>query len=101
MPPRLNLFSAGRVGQSLAVRSRPTVARQLPIVARIASQRSYADEKPKGPNQDNAPHVSEEAAQQAEIMGETKPDIGGQGTPVQEVRYGAVWPSTVLTIHRY
>ena len=37
-----------------------------------------------GPNQQQAPHVSEEAAELAEIVGETAPDIG-QGTPVQEV----------------
>ena len=51
-----------------------------------------ADEKPlpeaehsgKGPNQDQLPHVSEEAAATGKITGEGGPDVE-QGTPVQEV----------------
>lgn len=82
MPPRLNLLGASR---TLAIRSRPPVSCKIPICVRTVSKRGYADQKSKGPNQDNPPHVSEEAAQQAEIMGETKPDIEGYGTPVQEV----------------
>lgn len=35
---------------------------------------------------ENAPHVSEEQAAMDKTMGETPPDIEGQGTPVQEVR---------------
>lgn len=51
-----------------------------------------ADEKPlpkadnpgPGPNQEQLPHVSEEAAAMGKITGEGGPDIG-QGTPVEEV----------------
>lgn len=51
-----------------------------------------ADEKPlperdtpgAGPNQEQLPHVSEEAAATGKITGEGGPDIE-QGTPVQEV----------------
>ena len=35
---------------------------------------------------ENAPHVTEEQAALDKTMGETPPDIEGQGTPVQEVR---------------
>ena len=80
---------------SLAYRSRiiSSSSSQIPICFRPASRRSItADEKPlpkaegsgPGPNQEQAPHVSEEAADLAKVVGETAPDIG-QGTPVQEV----------------
>lgn len=42
-------------------------------------------EQPKGPNQDQLPHVSEEAAATGDITGEGGPDVE-QGSPVQEVR---------------
>ena len=44
-----------------------------------------ADKSELGPNQEQLPHVSEEAAATDKIMGEEGPDIE-QGTPVQEVR---------------
>lgn len=44
-----------------------------------------AEDQGKGPNQDQLPHVSEEAAATGEITGEGGPDLE-QGTPVQEVR---------------
>lgn len=44
-----------------------------------------ADKPGPGPNQEQLPHVSEEAAATDKIMGEEGPDIE-QGTPVQEVR---------------
>lgn len=81
MPPRLNIFSASR---SLAVRTRPSIASKTPVQFRAVAQRGFADEKPKGPNQDVLGHVSEEAADMGNITGETKPDLS-QGTPVQEV----------------
>jgi small subunit ribosomal protein S7 len=43
-------------------------------------------EIPKGPNQEQLPHVSEEAAAMGEVTGEAPPDIEEHGTPVQEVR---------------
>lgn len=79
MPPRLNIFGAGR---SLAIRARPSIASRQPAQFLSASRRGYADEK--GPNQDGLGNVSEEAADMGDITGETKPDLG-QGTPVQEV----------------
>lgn len=81
MPPRLNIFGAGR---SLAFRSRPSIASRQPAQFLSASRRGYADESPKGPNQDVLGHVSEEAADMGDVTGETKPDLS-QGTPVQEV----------------
>ena len=39
----------------------------------------------KGPNMDQLPHISEEAAATAEITGNKGPDLQ-QGTPIQEVR---------------
>jgi small subunit ribosomal protein S7 len=41
-------------------------------------------EKPRGPNQDVLPHVSEEASMTADITGEEGPELE-QGTPIQEV----------------
>ena len=91
MPPRLNVFGAGR---SLAIRSRSSIAPRQPRVFETASRRGFADDKdPKpasGPNQDVLPHVSEEAADMARITGETEPDLG-QGTPVQDVRSVPSW----------
>lgn len=42
--------------------------------------------EPKGPNMDQMPHVSEEAAAMGEILGGGQPDLE-QGTPVSEVRH--------------
>lgn len=77
MSLRFNVFRATR---SLALRQ---AAPQISFPARQICVRGYAEKK--GPNEDNAPHVSEEAAEMADIMGETKPDIDGHGTPVQDV----------------
>lgn len=86
MSPRLSLWSASR-GLAIRVASRPLMVQRTPISVRAISARSYSD-KPKphtNPSDpENPAHVSEEAAQVAEIMGETKPDLS-QGTPVQEV----------------
>ena len=41
-------------------------------------------EEPKGPNQEQLPHVSEEAAMTGKITGEGGPELD-QGTPVKEV----------------
>jgi hypothetical protein len=89
MPPRLGLFSA-RSSYLKAWAARLTVS---PASSQPAHQRWItADEKPlptneqpKGPNQEQLPHVSEEAAAVEKAMGGEGPDIG-QGTPVQEVR---------------
>lgn len=81
MPPRINFYGASR---SLAIRSRPSFAARQPRIAQVVARRMYADEKAPTPTEDSMPHVSEEAAQVADVTGETKPDLG-QGTPVQEV----------------
>ena len=59
-----------------------------------------ADEKPlpeaernPGPNQEQLPHVSEEAATTGKITGEGGPEVE-QGTPVQEV----CWPIAITSI---
>ncbi|KAL8705835.1 MAG: hypothetical protein Q9201_001058 [Fulgogasparrea decipioides] len=66
---------------------------QTPLCLRLAPSRCItANEKPlpkaqeagPGPNQEQLPHVSEEAAMTAKITGEEGPELE-QGTPVQEV----------------
>lgn len=89
MPPRLYLFTARSVSARV-----PNVRHAVkPPFCKLSQERWItADEKPlptakkpKGPNQEQLPHVSEEAAAVDKIMGEEGPDID-QGTPVQEVR---------------
>lgn len=63
------------------------------MCTRLQRRSITADEKPlperdtpgAGPNQEQLPHVSEEADATGKITGEGGPDIE-QGTPVQEVR---------------
>jgi len=90
--------------RSLPVRTRPNVVFRAGI-KRPAVYRSYADDAANkhnvlpeaqdgnkvGPNMNQQEHVSEEAAKMQKIMGQEGPDIEGQGTPVQEVRYTFVW----------
>ena len=66
---------------------------QVPICLRLAQKRwitavekplPEAEQQGPGPNQEQLPHVSEEAAITGKITGEGGPDIE-QGTPVQEV----------------
>ncbi|KAF1814088.1 ribosomal protein S7 [Eremomyces bilateralis CBS 781.70] len=52
-----------------------------------ASSSNSGEKRPKGPDTDSLPHVSEEAAATAKITGDKGPDIQ-QGTPVQEVIKG-------------
>ncbi|KAL8812661.1 MAG: hypothetical protein Q9223_000577 [Gallowayella weberi] len=89
MPPRFSLL---RLGRHTTIFSR-TSQSQTPICLRHAPHRTItADEKPlpkadeatAGPNQEQLPHVSEEAASMGKITGEGGPEIE-QGTPVQEV----------------
>ena len=49
-----------------------------------ASPRAQANEDPKGPNMEQLPHVSEEAAATSRVKGEGGPDVE-RGTPVGEV----------------
>ena len=93
MPPRLHLFST----RSARLRTQPSChtpqSASCKAFRKVSQQRWItADEKPlpttdepKGPNQEQLPHVSEEAAAVDKTMGEVAPDIG-QGTPVQDVR---------------
>lgn len=63
-----------------------------PLCLRVQQRFITADEKPlpksetsaPGPNQEQLPHVSEEAAATGKVTGEGGPDIE-QGTPVEEV----------------
>ena len=87
MPPRLKPLT----GQSLALRTKPRGAKYFiaPLQRRCASDRAKdlpAAETPKGPNQEQLPHVNEEVAAMRKATGETSPDIEEYGTPVQEVR---------------
>lgn len=86
MPPRISFPSA----RSIAFRPRRVVPqkRAAPsLQQRFASDDATKAPEPQGPNMNNAPHVSEEQAAMDKTMGETPPDIEGQGTPVQEVRH--------------
>lgn len=90
MPPRLQLFRSGKPATIF-----PRVSQQVksPLCLRISPQRCIsADEKPlpkanpggSEPNQEQLPHISEEAAVMGKITGGGGPEID-QGTPVQEV----------------
>ncbi|MCJ1300210.1 hypothetical protein MMC08_003005 [Hypocenomyce scalaris] len=92
MPPRLQLLLSGRAAP---IRSRPLNPYfvNIPLCLRLAPQRTItADGKPlpeaqnqsPGTNQEQLPHVSEEAATTGKITGEGGPDLE-QGTPVQEI----------------
>ena len=92
MPPRLQAL---RSHQLFACSKQRTAnsSQAVPLCLRVAQRRSItADEKPlpeadtagPGPNQDQLPHVSEEAASLSKVTGEVGPDLE-QGTPVQEV----------------
>lgn len=93
MYPRTRLLQSGR---SIVLRSRslPPSTYQIPLCFRLPQRRSItANEKPlpeadqsKGPNQNQLPHVSEEAAAVGGITGEGGPDLD-QSTPVSEVRH--------------
>lgn len=84
-----------QVGPSAAIRSTlpALVVCQPSLCLRLQKRFITAKEKPLpeaenlglGPNQEQLPHVSEEAAATGKIMGDEGPDIE-QGTPVQEVR---------------
>ncbi len=92
MPPRLQLLRSGQACFLRPLLSKP-IRLLVPLRLRLAQQRYItADEKPlpeaeeqePGPNQEQLPHVSEEAAATGKITGEGGPEIS-QGTPVQEV----------------
>ena len=90
MSPRLNLLRQGHSVLSKATPSASINRLALPFRPRniTSSEKplpTKADQKTSGPNQEQLPHVSEEAADTAQIMGETSPEIDAQGTPVQEV----------------
>lgn len=85
MPPRIPLLST----RLIEYRTRPIVPQKraaLRLQQRFGSDDATKAPGTKGPNMENAPHVSEEQAAMDKTMGETPPDIEGQGTPVQEVR---------------
>ncbi|KAL9005543.1 MAG: hypothetical protein Q9188_001704 [Gyalolechia gomerana] len=90
MPPRLHLFRSGRLAAIIPRVSQPA---QPHLCLRLSPQRCIsAEEKPlpkaekggSGPNQEQLPHISEEAAAMGNITGEGGPEID-QGTSVQEV----------------
>ncbi|KAI9699945.1 MAG: hypothetical protein M1836_002479 [Candelina mexicana] len=88
MPPRLSQFRSASV---LLVRRGPVLSARTVNVRVVHPARGFAHQKdlpvaeqPKGPNQEQLPHVSEEAAAMGKITGEGGPDLD-QGTPVQEL----------------
>jgi small subunit ribosomal protein S7 len=87
MPPRLRVFPIHPL--SLPTKPRITQYPVAPLRRRSSSDKVKelpVSETLKGPNQEQLPHVSEEAAAMGEVTGETGPDIEEHGTPVQEVR---------------
>ena len=110
MPPRLNLLSGTSKGKSccgianystttstttkIALRPRITSsgALQGQRQASLRRTREFAssarrhndDKQATGPNQNQLPHVSEEAGAMSDITGEQGPDLD-QGTPLQDV----------------
>lgn len=91
MPPRISTLSL----RSIAFRIRPVVPQKRTaqnLQQRFASNGATNAPEAKGPNMDNAPHVSEEQAAMDKTMGETPPDIEGQGTPVLEVSMATPLP---------
>lgn len=91
----MHLFT-GR-SPALFSKSRPATCVLAPLQRRCAGNAAKdlpVAETPKGPNQDQLPHVSEEAAQTSEIMGEVAPKIEEHGTPVQEVASPEQWWSS-------
>lgn len=79
--------------QSIALRPQPSACpSQTPLCLRLTQKRNISadkepppeTQKPKGPNQDALPHVSEEAAIEGKITGDGGPDLE-QSTPVEEV----------------
>ncbi|KAL8674729.1 MAG: hypothetical protein Q9168_000887 [Polycauliona sp. 1 TL-2023] len=91
MPPRLSLFRSTRPA---ICQVRASQQGQPSLGIRFAAPRSITtDEKPlpeaekgaPGPNQEQLPHVSEEAASMKHITGDAAPEIEEQGTPVDQV----------------
>lgn len=86
MPARLSILTP----RSVAFRTRPVIPqkRLAPgVTHRFASDAAKDPQgtaTPKGPNEDQLPHVSEEQAAIDKSMGATPPDLE-QGTPIQEV----------------
>lgn len=93
MPPRIQ---APLYVLSIPFRPRPPVVRWKntnvsstvqPLSRGLSSSKDLpVSEDKKGPNTDQLPHISEEAAATAKAKGETPPDLE-QGTPVQEVSF--------------
>ncbi|MCJ1372462.1 hypothetical protein MMC20_003686 [Loxospora ochrophaea] len=92
MPPRLQCLCSRRTHILLA-RPQALLSPNNPLCVRLSPRRTItADEKPlpqadtpgPGPNQEQLPHVSEEAATTGKITGEGGPEID-QGTPIQEI----------------
>jgi small subunit ribosomal protein S7 len=70
------------MGRSDAATSLISICPRRTIAADEKAPRST--DQPKGPNQDQLPHVSEEAAATGKITGEGGPELE-HGTPVEEV----------------
>lgn len=97
MPPKSYL----RAASCLAVRPRTTSYYAIPFRQSRSYASDHAPDKPaaerplehtgrldteaKGPNMDQLPHVSEEAAAMSNVKNEQGPEVEQQGTPIQDV----------------
>lgn len=98
MPPRINVQSASRIyrhrsvaSPALSVRQRRCFADEKPAAERPLEHNVHNDQEVKGPNMDQLPHVSEEAAAMSKVKGEQGPQVEQQGTPIDEVRQSSRW----------
>ena len=91
MPPRIPSLCSSRLATPHVLSSRPLV----PLRIRLAPRRTItagekplpkSDEQGPGPNQEQLPHVSEEASATGKITGEGGPELE-QGTPVEDASF--------------
>ena len=92
MPARVTFRAVSRIAarpqasrQTLPFCQRRCFADEKPAAERPLSHGIYSEGEEKGPNMDQLPHVSEEAAAMSKVKGEQGPQVEEQGTPVQEV----------------
>ena len=81
----VQLARAGAPTRSVPLTHRPCARRALSSTEKPLPEH---DSKKPGPNQEQLPHVSEEAAATSKVTGETGPELD-QGTPVEEVNITA------------
>lgn len=92
MPCRLSLRAVSRLSlrRHAARQSHPFCQRRCytderPVADRPFGNSPRQENERTGPNMEQAPHVSEEAAAMSKMKGESGPQIEEKGTPAHEV----------------